>query len=122
MQSNAMRSVLQFQHLTSLSSTVRGLPELTITATRSFANNKTSTGPHGGSGSSPNTSKDNPPPQSPPQQSMEVSPEVPQHEAADKIPSQVPNQLDGKRFPDPLEADTTVTNAPDKALPKDKAQ
>lgn len=35
---------------------------------------------------------------------------------------QVPIQLDGKRFPDPLEADTTVTNAPDKALPKDKAQ
>ncbi|DBB18353.1 TPA: hypothetical protein ACH3X3_000007 [Trebouxia sp. C0006] len=53
---------------------------------------------------------------------MEVSPEVPQHEAADKIPSQVPNQLGGERFPDPLEADTTVTGGIEKALPKDKAQ
>ena len=80
---------------------------------------------------------------------LQVSPEVPQHEAADKIPSQVmchaslmfvmhsstmlktdrmlhsvqvPNQLGGERFPDPLEADTTVTGGIEKALPKDKAQ
>ncbi len=35
---------------------------------------------------------------------------------------QVPNQLGGERFPDPLEADTTVTGGIEKALPKDKAQ
>ncbi len=35
---------------------------------------------------------------------------------------QVPNQLGGERFPDPLEADTTVTGGVEKALPKDKAQ
>ncbi|KAL3162574.1 hypothetical protein ABBQ38_008624 [Trebouxia sp. C0009 RCD-2024] len=52
---------------------------------------------------------------------MELSPEVPQHEAADKIPNQVPNQLGGERFPDALEADNTVTREPEKALPKEKA-
>ncbi len=35
---------------------------------------------------------------------------------------QVPNQLSGERFPDALEADTTTTKKPHKALPKDKAQ
>ncbi|DBA78586.1 TPA: hypothetical protein ACH3X1_008517 [Trebouxia sp. C0004] len=122
MQGNAMRCLTQLPRLADLPCTLRSLPSVTLIATRSFANNKTSTGPHGGSASSPNTSKDNPPPQSPMEQSMEVSPEVPQHEAADKIPSQVPNQLGGKRFPDPLEADTTVTGGIEKALPKDKAQ
>lgn len=34
---------------------------------------------------------------------------------------QVPNQLGGERFPDALESDTTFTNVPDKALPKEKA-
>ncbi|KAL3135151.1 hypothetical protein ABBQ32_008085 [Trebouxia sp. C0010 RCD-2024] len=116
----ALESARRFVAPAPTAGIVRSTDSFAIAGVRGFAS-KTSTGPHGGSGSSPNSSKDNPPPQSPPGQSMEVSPEVPQHEAADNIPNQVPNQLGGERFPDALEADNTVTRVPEKALPKEKA-
>lgn len=64
---------------------------------------------------SPDANKDNPLPQSPPERFIEVPAQVPNDEAAQWVPSQVPREsASGKRYPDPLETDMTKGETPPK--------